>query len=502
MSRAAKLCVPVALLALVGCSSETEPSASADAGAESPVGGVLELDTASTVPASDDPVRASDEPPTNDDAPTVAGGGPLPPVIDGTFDDWAGITAGVTDAAGDATGPFDVLSLQGVCADGRLALRLEITQALNLQSGPEGEETLVITVASASDPDRSIGIDLRDRSVFSGVVNPIDWGVIDYVSAPTHASTVFEMAFDVSGLGVGRGGELVVAFAGSDTPDEVLRVRSERAPMTMRQEIDPRKQEEVFRVASINTLRDGSASTERGPLIGRMLDAMDPDIICLQEERETSAGDLRSWIESHDPLDDGADWAVHKLAGNAILVPENLTVEVHPASEDRFVIGLVGRSERPMIVASIHLKCCGYIGSSEDKRRVREATAIVRAVERIRAQDDEFSDAPFVLIGDWNLVGSGGARDVVCDHPTLGAIDLAPMRLRGDRNSTWRDLTPNNGGFPPGRLDLVVVSRSLPVERSFVFDTMDLDESTLRGMGLEATDSSASDHLMLVLDVP
>ena len=75
------------------------------------------------------------------------------------------------------------------------------------------------------------------------------------------------------------------------------------------------------------------------------------------------------------------------------------------------------------------------------------------------------------------------------------------MRLRGDRNTTWRDLTPNNGGFPPGRLDLIVVSESLPVKRSFVFDTVDVDAETLGAMDLNEGDATASDHLMLVLDV-
>ena len=492
MFRTAALASAVTLLVIGGCSSESEtPSSGADTGSSASDAGADAGSTASTVAST---VETPAEP-------MPVGNDPLPPVIDGSWGDWSVVMGSMTDAAGDASGGFDVLKMESIASNGRLGLRLELGEPLNLQSGPEEQGTLIIEVAHAGDPEKRLGIDMRERSIFSPSVNPIDWGVIDFVSAPTHASTVFEMSFDVRPLGVSVGDELVVTFSGSDDSDEALSVTAGAGPRVMRAFEDPRKSGSDFRVVGLNTLRNGAFDERRAPILGRMLDAMDPDIICLQEEWDSEEAGLQSWIEGHDPLDDGASWRAQRVGGNVIMAPAGTDVEVLPASGSGFTIATVEAGARKMIIAAVHLKCCGYAGSSEDNRRITQANSLIAAVEQARSRADAFSDAPFVLIGDWNLVGSGGARDVVCDHPNLNAVDLAPMRLRGDRNTTWRDLTPNNGGFPPGRLDLIVVSESLPVKRSFVFDTVDVDAETLGAMDLNEGDATASDHLMLVLDV-
>ncbi|GAB4553805.1 MAG: endonuclease/exonuclease/phosphatase family protein [Phycisphaerales bacterium] len=428
-------------------------------------------------------------------------GAPLPPVIDGAFDDWSNADATVADERGDARGAFDVLRLDAIASGGRLALRLELAEALNLQSGPPEQGTLVVRVAPEGSPNRAIAIDMRARSVTGRALDPLDWGVIDYVSAPTHASSVFEMSMDVRPLGVELGDELVVTFSGADTSDEPLRVQARRGPLVMRAYEDPRKQAGVWRVCSINTLRNGALNAERAPVLGRLLDAMDPDIVCLQEEWDSDADALRRWIQDADPLDNGARWGAVRVGGNVILAPEPTQVVLDGASGSGFTIAKIDTGDRRLIVASVHLKCCGYAGSEEDERRIEQAQSLIRAVERIRAEHEGYAEAPFVLIGDWNLVGSGLARDLVCEHPTLDATDLAPMRLRGDRNTTWRDLTPNNGGFPPGRLDLAVVGGGLTVDRSFVFDTEDLSNAMLGELRLDRAASRASDHLMLVVDI-
>ena len=161
-------------------------------------------------------------------------------------------------------------------------------------------------------------------------------------------------------------------------------------------------------------------------------------------------------------------------------------------------IATVEAGARKMIIAAVHLKCCGYAGSSEDNRRITQANSLIAAVEQARSRDDAFSEAPFVLIGDWNLVGSGRCMEVFTDD---GHLDLMPMRLAGDRNTTWPDLTPAPGGFPPGRLDAAVASADLPVVRSFALDTADLDRVTLGRLGLEGNEALATDHLMLVVDI-
>jgi hypothetical protein len=49
-------------------------------------------------------------------------------------------------------------------------------------------------------------------------------------------------------------------------------------------------------------------------------------------------------------------------------------------------------------------------------------------------------------------------------------------------------------------LDLIVHSPGLERGNGFVLDTAELDAKTLSELGLQATDSQASDHLLLVAD--
>ncbi len=432
-------------------------------------------------------------------------GAPLAPVIDGSFSDWAGAQATTTDPAGDGKNAFDVTGVEAIASGGRLSIRVILTQALGMQSGPGIEGTLRLHVAKASDPDQNFTFDMRGRSVTSDHVAGLDWGVIDFVSAPTIASTSFELSFLLEPLGFELGDELLITTSGSDTLESPLSVTVEKGPIVVRAEQNPAKAPGVLRICSVNTLQNGALDPARAPVLGRLVDGMDADIICLQEEWNSDTGLLSIWASEADPLDDGSKWAAYRVNGNVIIAPQGSNVMIQPGPNDGFTLAIIDTGKTAMIVGAVHLKCCGHAGSSEDQRRISQANGMVAAIKRIRDLEKgdtyfEYRDAPFVLVGDWNLVGSGSARDIVVDDPDLGAIDLAPMRLRGDRNTTWRDLTPSNGGFPPGRLDLAVVSDALGVVRSFVFDTTDLSDETLGDLGLQAGDSSVTDHLMLVID--
>jgi endonuclease/exonuclease/phosphatase family metal-dependent hydrolase len=72
--------------------------------------------------------------------------------------------------------------------------------------------------------------------------------------------------------------------------------------------------------------------------------------------------------------------------------------------------------------------------------------------------------------------------------------------LLGDRlMTTWRD---DPSPFSAGRLDYVLTSPStLGVPQTFVVDTRRLSDGALAMMGLDRTDSAASDHMPLVVDL-
>ena len=64
---------------------------------------------------------------------------------------------------------------------------------------------------------------------------------------------------------------------------------------------------------------------------------------------------------------------------------------------------------------------------------------------------------------------------------------------------TWYDA---GNTYTPGRLDYLLYSDSVAeAANSFVLDTSKLSEAALARLGLDATDTAASDHLPVVLDV-
>ena len=67
------------------------------------------------------------------------------PVIDGVLSEWKQ-SERVTDAKGDATQAFDILSVTPRVVGSQLFLRLQIDKDLNLQSGNSDDGTLIIEV--------------------------------------------------------------------------------------------------------------------------------------------------------------------------------------------------------------------------------------------------------------------------------------------------------------------------------------------------------------------
>ena len=106
-----------------------------------------------------------------------------------------------------------------------------------------------------------------------------------------------------------------------------------------------------------------------------------------------------------------------------------------------------------VLVASVHLVCCGRAGDERDQRRVVEVEAIRDALASMRPAE---SGAPLVILGDLNLVGSTRPLDRLRTALDVDGSDLstAPaMRLDGRSNLTWSKATAS---FTPGRLDYVV----------------------------------------------
>ena len=64
----------------------------------------------------------------------------------------------------------------------------------------------------------------------------------------------------------------------------------------------------------------------------------------------------------------------------------------------------------PIVVFSVHLKCCGFVGGEDDQKRMAETREIIVALDRSRR---DFPNIGIVIAGDYNLVGSRTPVDLL-----------------------------------------------------------------------------------------
>lgn len=259
------------------------------------------------------------------------------------------------------------------------------------------------------------------------------------------------------------------------------------------------------RVLSHNVLH-ASPGKDPGAFV-RMYRALEPHVILVQEWDGWSGDRLAAWFNERVPIEGTWSAVAHpgERAGVAVIsrlpIREALTERVVAPGGNwpvRFVGAVVETDAGAMLVGSMHLKCCGTSGSSEDERRVHETRAINAYVQRAL---DQREIGMCVLAGDLNLVGSRPPLDVLRAGLDADGSDLEAARafVVGDTwQHTWTD---DRSLFTPGRLDWMVYSDSAQRETSaFVLETEGLSREELSRTGLRRGDSRASDHLPLVAD--
>jgi endonuclease/exonuclease/phosphatase family metal-dependent hydrolase len=472
----------VAALA-VGCSSDPSASPPVDAGSDHDLGSRID-----------------------------AGRGPdsstAPPGlwIDGEFEDWADAPARVTDPAGDATGPFDLVEVRATSRGRVLYLQLTLDQPLNLHSGPSGDRTLVLRLGLPT--GRQLTVDFRARRAVVDEVPPREpsWAELGHLVAPTHASTRFEMTFDLAGLAVPAGREVSIDFAESDALPQPLQLTLDRPEQPAVRRTADRQPETTLRVASLNVLLDGLLDGQRGPQIGRLIKAVQADIYCFQEAYEPQATTLARGLQQLDPHGDGVPWQVYQnvdliIASRGAIHP--LPVGVNDGWHAAAVVEL-GKG-RAVLVLDVHPPCCGYSGSEQDAQRIAITEWMVQQIGKFRGGDygpplDAWREVPVIVVGDWNLVGSARPLELMLD-PAGPALQRRSLRhLVGGHTYTSRSTPDKQTSFPPGLLDLLVHSPGLVPRHGFVLQSEELERTELQRLGLQADDSLASDHLLLVAD--
>ena len=470
--------------------------------------------------------------------------------MDGLFDDWKGDEILLDDSGDARDAELDIGTLHMRSDDQFIHLLIGLNRELNVQ---RLDGTLELLVNGDGNSDTGIqqhgmpGVDLNVHfspedlnkpeadnmgvTVSSTTYAPSDPSDfihhtdIGFLLAPTYANDRIECRInrkttlpETPPLFQGQSISIkLVLIDGdrnvSDETDIVSHLLSRVEPpekSTVFVEHLPPTPADAFRVMTWN-VANGSI-LEKPDLYSKILTLLNPDIFLFEEVKADSAEKLGAFLSDRISKP-GDSWQVIFGKGggpNRCVIASRLPIEpvdslesiAYPDRPDRSVRtagGIVTVNGRRVLIAPLHLKCCGRIDSWEDQKRRQEVTLINHAVKE--AKNLLEFDA-VVMGGDLNLVGGYPpitllGADLDFDQSGLSILD--PYHLQGRTNTTWASSTER---FVPGRLDFLLYSdSSLSPALSFVFDTADFSGQWLTGHSL-ARDASitASDHFPVIAD--
>lgn len=280
----------------------------------------------------------------------------------------------------------------------------------------------------------------------------------------------------------------------------------------------PERRPGSIRLVSHNVL--WSNPDENPAPFARMYQALDPDIYLIQEwgrgpwspayERE-----LEAWFRAH--VDPEREWTAVRSVGWGVAVvthhpvigrgPTELSAETLTrwSFPIRFAGAVVLTPQAPFAVGSIHLKAGGALHTQEDQRRfdeVRVIRAVMEQLERDAARAPGGVSPVTVLGGDYNHTGhpkvpAAGIRGLDVDDSPL-AFAFTPVLGTDARYSFGGPAYGHRRSF----LDYIAYPDArATVTNAFVLDTEILDDASLARMKLRRQDSSAADHLPVVVDL-
>ncbi|MBN2448342.1 MAG: endonuclease/exonuclease/phosphatase family protein [Phycisphaerae bacterium] len=279
-----------------------------------------------------------------------------------------------------------------------------------------------------------------------------------------------------------------------------------------------------------------------GPKFYRVIKALDPDILTLQETAGAHDADyLTELLDAIIPLPDGAHWhvyrgsAAHMANVVASRYPLSMTGDAtdppaYPPKQGgrnaRVAFALVDlpddRFPVDLYVSTHHFKSGG--GTENDPLRQQEADALVAWWSDARTPGgkvDVPANTAFIVTGDLNTVGGPQVLETVItgdiqDEQRFGAdsapdwdntpiTDAKPLHNAiGPDVYTWRN---DSSEYAPGRLDYIIYTDSnIEVAHKFVLNTTTMSPELLQAAGLEKFDVAEDDegvwfdHLPVVVD--
>jgi len=420
--------------------------------------------------------------------------------IDGGFEDWKEVKICANDPKGDAKGAFDITKVYATSQGSILYLRFDTTNLLNLQNGPEAEGTLLLTINLPN--KQELILDMRGRRAFlnDSEKERIPWDRLKYIVGPTYAQNEFEIQVDLGEFNINCGDAISIQFDGSDQLSAPVEFTFSQSPETPNRRSHSRYPGTDMRIVSFNTYYEGLSDSNRQEAMGRLLNSVNGDVYCFQEEWKTEGhGEI---LKRLMPPESKGRWHIHKVQGNVIA--SKYPLKALPSKNDRYAAAYIGLAEKQLFIINVHLKAMGYIDSREDRLRIEQVNDILATIDEIYKGKYNEDDAPgtqpgIVMLGDFNLVGSRKPLDMIIDKKVYGLKDWLIPNLIGESIVTWRG--GPRASFSPGKLDYIVYStKTLIPKNGFLTNSELLNQIELRQLKLDAADSKISDHLLITVD--
>ncbi len=449
-----------------------------------------------------------------------------PIVIDGLFDDWQEVPVTITDPEGDYNYD-DWAELKITNDDDFIFFKISL----------HSEETLLqnwnnFYLYIDADKDSLTGHSFR------GLGAELAWhfgyrtgqyfeqdGIIDLWQnditlrqAPTVTSTEFEIAIARGSFVLSDPDSIAVIFSsfydtGDYMPDSWGGVVYQ-LDTTVVGPAEPILLEKTgTRLVTYNTLNTGILESDRQPKFQRIIQALDPDIISLQEHSEwNEIGDIISSWFPEDTWYQG-----YTFRDLVVLSKYPIINQANLISSERTMCALL-QTDDPinpyLLILNSHFSCC-----DNDDDRQEQVDELVQVLREWRLNDNGPFDlpegTPMFHVGDFNFVGyreqietvtAGNIQDegnygsdFPLDWDGTAITDLFSRQTHKRMAYTWRS---DGSSFNPGKLDYVLYTDSnLSILNHFVLNTLAMPDSILNEWELEAEDTNeASDHLPRIVD--
>jgi len=449
-----------------------------------------------------------------------------PIVIDGLFDDWQEVPVTITDPEGDYNYD-DWAELKITNDDDFIFFKISL----------HSEETLLQNWNNFYlyiDADR----DSLTGHPFRGLGTELAWhfgyrtgqyfeqdGIIDLWQnditlrqAPTVTSTEFEIAIARGSFVFSDPDSIAVIFSsfydtGDYMPDSWGGVVYQLDTTVVGPAAPILLEKTGTRLVTYNTLNTGILESDRQPKFQRIIQALDPDIIALQEHSEwNEIGDIISSWFPEDTWYQG-----YTFRDLVVLSKYPIINQANLISSERTMCALL-QTDDPinpyLLILNSHFSCC-----DNDDDRQEQVDELVQVLREWRLNDNGPFDlpegTPMFHVGDFNFVGyreqietvtAGNIQDegnygsdFPLDWDGTAITDLFSRQTHKRMAYTWRS---DGSSFNPGKLDYVLYTDSnLSILNHFVLNTLAMPDSALNEWELEGEDTyEASDHLPRIVD--